>query len=465
MEAAGADVHLSGFTVAQARGTGLRVTADGAAVDRVAAHQIGGLGIHVADAAGVLLTGCRADAVDTAGIAVHRSEADVQGCEVTGSTAGIAVSGPGTAADITGNRLHGNATGLAIHDTGNRSDITAAENLVYDNNRRDLDADAAACRADPAQRDWDGGPRCPDPAYPGGIGLLLADADGVEATANRIWNQRTAAVAAWGTPGPDGAGNRNTVAGNEFGVREDGQRQRNRLDVWWDGNGAGNCFDEPGAHRTAPSVVPSCDVPATRALGDPLRTLKAWHCGIADAGAVPDGCDWFGARFTERLEFRAAVAFAVALLFLAGAGWLGAARAPDPPRAGQMTFSALATGAGALLSVLAAWSGRADYEALAVGLWGLGWILAGRSWRRCGIRVFGTFTVLIGLLALLDAIDRGVRTLVLAPVAPAWLWLALLPLWTLFALAAAFGPRRREPEPVRVERTPVTAPSHDRFDW
>ncbi|WP_091032281.1 right-handed parallel beta-helix repeat-containing protein [Glycomyces harbinensis] len=464
MDAAGANLYLKGFTLAQAGDTALRLTAAGATVDQVAAFQSGNLGLHVSDATGVLLTGCRADAVDTAGIDVLSSEVAVQDCEVTGSTAGIALHGPGTVADVSGNRLHGNSTGLAVHDTGDRSAITAGANLLYDNNT-DHFSGRGACANGPDVRDWTDGALCPDHAYPSGVGLLLADADGVEATGNRIWNQHTAAVAAWGAPGPAGGGNRNTVADNDFGVREDGQRQRNRLDVWWDGTGAENCFDEPGAYRTAPAVLPGCDAAATRILGDPLRTAKAWHCGLGAASDVPGDCDWFGAQFTDRLEFRVAVAFAAVLLFLTATGWLAAARSLDPPRAGQMTFSALSTGAGGLLFVVAVWSGRADYEALAIGLWGFGWFLAGQSWRRSGRPVFGTFTALVGLLAVLDAVDRGVWTVPVVPLAPAWLWLAALPLWTLLALAAVSASRPREPEPPQVERTPVTAPPHDRFDW
>jgi hypothetical protein len=79
--------------------------------------------------------------------------------------------------------------------------------------------------------------------------------------------------------------------------------------------------------------------------------------------------------------------------------------------------------------------------------------------------VFGLFTGFIGATAVLDAIDRAVWTVPFVPVSPAWCWLVLLPLWTLVALELAFGPRRREPERPPVERTPVTAPSHDRFDW
>ncbi|HEX2143032.1 MAG TPA: right-handed parallel beta-helix repeat-containing protein [Glycomyces sp.] len=470
LEARGAErLYLKGLTFGQARESGLLlddVTAG--TVESVAAVQSGGHGLHLVDSHMVALTGCRAEAADTAGITVETSNATVEGCEASGNLAGILTVGNGDMS-FRENRLHENTTGLAVTETGDEDSFAATGNLVYDNNTDDYDLlGTASCEADLAERDWSADFICPNRTFPSGVGILLTDANHVSVTENRIWNQQLAAIAAWGSAGLDGGGDRNRFIGNVFGERDDGQHQRNRLDVWWDGVGTGNCFKEPNAFRTSPAALPGCEaaIDASRLYGDPLKALKTWQCGITDASAgVPDGCDWLGAQFTDRLEFQAAVVFAAALLFLTGAGWLGAARAPDPPRAGRMTFSAMATGAGGLLLVLAVWSGRADYEALAIGLWGFGWILAGRSWHSCGVRVFGAFTGLIGVIAVLDALDRAVQTLAPMPIAPAWIWLALLPLWTLFALSAAFGPRAREEEPPRIDRTPVTAPAHERFDW
>lgn len=468
-EARSADgLHLSGIAFGQARDTALLLTGTtGATLDHVAATQTGAYGLRITDSSSIALTGCRAEAADIAGIALDAVDGAVTGCEATGNLVGLLATG-GDVLDLAENRLHANTTGLAVTGTAAAHEIDVHANLVYDNNTDHYDRlDTPAC-GPLADRDWTAG-ICPRRTYPSGTGILIADGVGVDIDGNRLWNQQYAAIATWGTPGLEGAGgDRNRFTRNHFGVRDDGQRQRNRLDLWWDGVGAGNCFDEPDAFRTAPTALPACDIASepSRLLGDPLRTAKLWQCGIGDTAAgVPDGCDWLGARFTDRLEFQAAVAFAAALLFLTGAGWLAAARTDDPPRAGRMTFSALATGAGGLLLVLAVWSGRADYEALAIGLWGFGWILAGRSWRQCGMPVFGLFTGFIGAVAVLDAIDRAVWTVPFAPVSPAWYWLALLPLWTLAALGLAFGPRRREPERPPVERTPVTAPSHDRFDW
>jgi hypothetical protein len=462
-------LYLRNLTLGQAREAGLRLDrVESAAVDAVAATQSGGYGLHVTGSDGVALTGCRAELADDAGIAIESSSATVEDCESNGNLTGILASGYGTV-DISSNRVHGNTTGIVVTDTDEFASVEVAANLVYTNNTGHYDRLGTGACTDLADRDWTEGLLCPERTVPRGIGILLADTAYARVTGNRVWNQDTAAVATWGTGGVKGGeGDGNTFADNTFGVRDDGQRERNRLDLWWDGTGSGNCFDEPNAFRTFPASLPDCDGANTpsRLVGDPLRALKLWQCGLGDAATgVPAGCDWFGARFTDRLEFQAAVVFAAALLFLTGAGWLAAARTENPPRAGRMTFSAIATGAGGLLLVLAIWSGRADYEALAIGLWGVGWLLAGRSWRQCGMPFFGLFTSLIGAVAVVDAVDRAVWTLPVVPVAPAWIWVALLPLWTLIALSLAFGPRRREEEPPPVERTPVTAPSHDRFDW
>jgi parallel beta-helix repeat protein len=462
-------LHLRNLSFGQAREAALRLDqVESAALDAVAATQSGGYGLHITRSNGVALTGCRAELADDAGIALEDSNATIDDCEATGNLTGILASGSGTI-DITANRVHANTTGIVVTDTDKAAQVEVDANLVYANNTGHYDRLGTGACADPAARDWTEGPLCPDRTVPRGVGILLADTAYAAVTGNRVWNQDTAAIAAWGTGGVTaGQGDGNTIADNTFGVRDDGQRERNRLDLWWDGTGAGNCFDEPNAFRTLPASLPDCDGANTpsRLVGDPLRAFKVWQCGIGDAATgIPEGCDWFGARFTDRLEFQAAVVFAAGLLFLTGAGWLAAARTENPPRAGRMTFSAMATGAGGLLLVLAIWSGRADYEALAIGLWGIGWLLAGRSWRQCGMPFFGLFTSLIGAVAVVDAFDRAVWTLPLVPVAPAWIWVALLPLWTLMALSLAFGPRRREEEPRPVERTPVTAPSHDRFDW
>lgn len=434
-------LYLKGFTVSGAN-TGLRLSGvDGAVLEQVRAAENSGDGIAVADSTYVELTGCVAEDNGGSGIAIDSSEAAVTECEATGNLAGLTKTGSGEV-HVSDNLLHGNATGLIVRDTTGGHRLEARGNHVYDNNAESTGT------------------------APGGVGVLLAETNDNHITGNHIWNQQTAAVAVWGDPAIDDATSHdNRIEANTLGYRDSGQPSRNRLDVWWDGQGEGNCFDQPALHHTSPAVLPDCgEGPApARLMPDPVKTLKLWQCGL-DAEA-PTGCDWFGAKFTDRLEVQFGVLFAAALLFLTGVGWLGAARSPEPPPPMSMTFSAIATGCGALLFLLASWSSRADYTALAIGLWGFGWILAGRSWFSSGLSVFGALTSLIGGLAILDAIDRGVWIIPVLPIPPAWMWLALLPLWMPLALFSIVR-RRRDPErATSVERTPSTIPAYNRFDW
>ncbi|WP_199037964.1 right-handed parallel beta-helix repeat-containing protein [Glycomyces salinus] len=434
-------LYLKGFTITGAT-TGLELNGvDGAVVEQVRATGNSDDGIAVTDSAAVDLTACGAEDNGGSGIAIDSTEAAVTECESSGNLAGITKSGAG-AAVIQDNRLHGNATGLIVRDTDGDHRLEARGNYVWDNNADSTDT------------------------APGGVGILLAEAAENTVAGNTIWNQQTAAIAVWGDPDiEDAVSHDNRVEGNTLGFSDTGQRFRNRLDLWWDGQGEANCFDEQNLHHTTPAALPDCgDGPAPdRLLSGPVKTLKLLQCGI-DVEA-PTGCDWFGAKFTDRLEVQVAVLFAAGVLFLSGLGWLGAARSAEPPPPMSMTFSAIATGCGALLLVLGSWSSRADYEALAIGLWGFGWILAGRSWFSSGMSVFGALTSLIGGLAILDAIDRGVWIIPVVPVPPAWMWLVLLPLWVLLALFSIVR-RHPRPEPApTVERTPSTIPAYNRFDW
>ncbi|MCC3763517.1 right-handed parallel beta-helix repeat-containing protein [Glycomyces sp. TRM65418] len=455
-------VYLKGFMLTEARVSGLDLGGvHSAVVEGVAGVGNRANGLAIGGAGPVAVLDCRAEGNGNAGITLSGLQTTVDSCEATGNRIGMRVGGQ-TDLELTGNHLHGNATGLLIAEPVADAGLRVSGNLIHDNNA-EAEIDSPACEPERGGI-GDAGVRCVDLTAPAGVGVAISGS-GVHLADNHIWGQRLAAVAVWSpTGGPRAEGNR--IEGNTLGFRDDGARSRNRIDLWWDGTGSGNCFDQP-AHHTTPDVLPGCGASVDRVYGDPLRAYKVWRCGpeAVAGGEAPTGCDWLGATSTDRIEFQAAVLFATSLLFLTGAGWLAAARAPIAPRPHQMTFSAMATGAGALLLLLALWSGRADYEAIAIGLWGLGWLLAGRSWRRCGLPFFGTFTGLIGLLAVVDALDRGVWTIAPLPVSPAWLWLALLPLWTLVALGVAFRPRAREEEPAPVERTPVTAPSHDRFDW
>ncbi|THV41829.1 right-handed parallel beta-helix repeat-containing protein [Glycomyces buryatensis] len=466
-------VYLTGFTLSGGAEDGLVVSgARGTVVDGVAAtgNGVNGFAVH---GDGVDVRDCRAEDNGNVGIALQAAVGAVEGCESSGNRVGMRVNGD-VDLTVTGNRLHGNVTGLLVAGSNGSTALEATGNAIYDNNadhRAEPGSDACTPELTEPGPGSDsssssGGVLCADLAAPAGVGVAIAGGRGNYFWGNHIWGQRSYAIAVWSPLAEPAMGNR--FEDNTLGIRDDGQRARNRHDLWWDGAGEANCFTEPTALHTAPAAMPDCaDAGSDRVVGDPMRTFKTWHCGPGGlaGGIVPDSCDWFGARQTERLEFQVGVLFAASLLFLTGAGWFAAARSPAPPPGGAMSFSAMATAAGALLMVLATWSGRADYEALAIGLWGVGWLLAGRSWSSAGLRALGAATSLIGALALVDSIDRGVWIIPAIPFSPAWTWLILLPLWVILAFAAIVKRHPQLYEGPEVERTPATAPARDSFDW
>nr|BFF22410.1 hypothetical protein GCM10025732_03750 [Glycomyces mayteni] len=199
---AASGLYVKGVSFGQARGAALRLTAvESATLDEVGAFQSDGAGIHVADSSGVEVRDCRAEAADTAGVLIENSHADVIGCEATGNGAGIEIRGTETTASAVGNRLHDNTTGLVVADSGPAADIAVTDNTVYGNNTDHYALlGTAACETDAAERDWTGGDLCPDRTYPSGVGILAANGTGTAVTENRIWNQQTAGIAAWGAP-------------------------------------------------------------------------------------------------------------------------------------------------------------------------------------------------------------------------------------------------------------------------
>ena len=95
---------------------------------------------------------------------------------------------------------------------------------------------------------------------------------------------------------------RNRYTGNVFGFAPDGSKLPNGLDVWWDEQGDGNCWQGNtsswGAVKSDPAKLPACDRPSGwtlfALLGNPVKVLGALPC--AEYGRDkprPQGCDWF----------------------------------------------------------------------------------------------------------------------------------------------------------------------------
>ncbi len=253
----------------------------------------------------------------------------------------------------------------------------------------------------------------------------------------------------------------NRYLGNHMGVSEDGAAAPNGTDYWWDGQGVASCWttadDSVEVSSNVAARLPSCgsdDLPTGTALrryvGEPTATLKMYVCAgySLQGSAMPSTCDWwgaYGARGLDRVEVRWAIGEAlIVTLLLAG---LVARRA----RGGRL-LAVVAVGLGMAVVVVGAWRTTAWIEAAGLAVAGLGWVLGGVALRRAGSRRTGVLTVLIGLFALLGAVDRGLVMIPLIPVSPALVRLLLEYLWVFAALVGiAVRPRRRarrtEPEP------------------
>lgn len=220
----------------------------------------------------------------------------------------------------------------------------------------------------------------------------------------------------------------NRYLNNHMGVDKDGKAAPNGTDYWWDGQGVANCW------TTAPDSVdvssnigplPSCggdELPtalaARRFVGEPTATLKMYTCAnysLQDR-RMPAGCDWWGefrAEGLTRVEVRFAIGEAVLLTLLLGGVVLRRARRSAP------LLGVLAVAVGMAAVAAGVWRVDSRIEAIGLGLAGVGWVVAGGGLWRAGSRKLGVTAWLVGLFALLGAVDRGLLMLPYLPVSPA----------------------------------------------
>jgi len=229
---------------------------------------------------------------------------------------------------------------------------------------------------------------------------------------------------------------RNRYLANHVGVSPGGERMPNGIDYFWDGQGTGNCWQAAGGNVVEPLTLPSCPAgDVGRPLADPNLLVLFSDCGAYDLATqtLPPGCDWFqtppnpgvlSPAITIQAVFPAIQLIAVLLLFGL-----------------RLRRSLLAFGAAALGSALLLVSSAEQLywlTAPGIGLLGIAWILASRlvSSRRLAV-----LSVVLGFVALLEAVDSGV-VLLPSPIAPVWVRVVLEAVWIVWALAAAVKPSR-----------------------
>lgn len=338
-------------------------------------------------------------------------------------------------------------------------------NNIHDNNRnyyrhvRD-----GTCAKPSSERGYQQGVVCPATGVPVGTGILTAGGNYNVFRDNWVHGHDYSGFALFWVPsfirGETGltaqfdTSHHNRYVGNRLGVAPDGERRPNGMSFWWDGQGAGNCWQPPGTGGSDPLAMPACGSGAdsARYLSNPVKLTELYVCGeysLQDQ-RVPAGCDWYGAEGLGRVDVQTVLGGSAILALFAVLLWFRRLRTSLLGHAG--------TAAGLLGAVIGVFGAAYEATALtpvALALFAAWWVGAGVILRRAS-RALGAFTIALGAVALVDAFDRAIMIIPVIPVQPAWLRLALTLVWILWVLpvvaARAPQPRAEQAEPVAAGR-------------
>jgi hypothetical protein len=322
-----------------------------------------------------------------------------------------------------------------------------------------------------AQQGVEKGVVCPAVQVPVGTGILVIGGNYNVFRDNWIYdNWKIGIVQTW-VPGVARNDNRwsaqgetshnNRYLANHMGISAVGQRLPNGLDYFWDGEGTGNCWDTATADVVEPMTIPRCTAggPA-RLISDPNLLVLFVDCSNYDLStrALPAGCDWFTSQprpgalgGTLNIEAVAPAAQLVALLLLFA--WL-VRRSGKPGPLAVVAVAAAGLGSGLLL--IASVSQFFYLAPAGIAILGIGWLAAVRL---VPTQRLAVLTLLLGIVALLEALDSGLVMLP-SPIGPVWIRLILELAWVVWTPAALIATRRsRRPvaPPARPAETTVPA--------
>ncbi|WP_329122395.1 right-handed parallel beta-helix repeat-containing protein [Streptomyces sp. NBC_01353] len=401
--------------------------------------------------------GSASDINDGRGYDVPRYSIEITGCRSHHNMVGYS----GTAGDsvyVHDNEFDHNMGGASMdsafpgHPGLPQNHARFERNLIHDNNQNYYRYVAdGTCAEPPVERGYEQGVVCPQISMPPGTGIITAGGNWNLYENNWVYGHQRAAFflsavpafirgeSDWGKQ--TDTSHHNRYAGNHLGVDRSGVSRPNRADVWWDGQGAGNCW-QADAGASSPGALPECGARrgevsgnTDRLAGEPAKLAHLLVCADYNVQArrLPAGCDWYGARGIERVETQLALAVAVVLALVGGVLWWRRLRGSR--LAGAATLVGVA---GLALDVAGSTLGLSSGPVPALAL-----LLIGAWWTALGLALrptrpaFAWTTLALGGLTLLDAFDKAVLMIPWIPLSPAWLRGLLAVLWVLWAVVAA----------------------------
>jgi hypothetical protein len=234
-----------------------------------------------------------------------RHSIEIRHCRSHHNFAGLA----GTAGNslwVHDNDFYDNTVGIGLdslfpnHPGMPQSHSRFTGNRIYSNNQdfyrfyRD-----GTCFKPSAERGYEEGVVCPSGVGPVGTGIVVAGGNANEFRDNRIWdNARFGVMQFWVPAALRGendpamhldTSHHNRYIGNHFAA--------NGTDVWWDEEGAGNCWQDNvpagGVVTSDPVVLPDCTPPPAFTPPHQVKTQSLLACmAWRKTNVDPTGCAW-----------------------------------------------------------------------------------------------------------------------------------------------------------------------------
>ena len=301
---------------------------------------------------------------------------------------------------------------------------------------------------------------CPAVQVPVGTGVLVIGGNYNLFRANWVYdNWKIGIVQTW-VPGVARNDNRwsaqretshnNRYLGNHMGISAAGQPLPNGLDFFWDGEGAGNCWETTTADVVQPVTIPRCSAGGPqRLISDPNLLVLFIDCSNYDLSTktLPAGCDWFSSPqrpgvLAPSLNIESvAPALQVLALLLLFIWLLWTSGRPGPLALMAVVTAVLGSG----LLLVASLAQFYYLAAPGIAILGVGWLAAVRL---VPTQRLAVLTLLLGIVALLEGLDSGLVMLP-SPIGPVWVRVVLEVVWIVWTalalMSSARGPRPDAP--------------------